>query len=239
LSSSTELPTRWLEGEARRTAGKRTAYLALTFSVLMLLSYVLIASIPGGSASDQAVQDFYVDSNRRWIILAGLYITPFAAIAFLWFIVVLRMWIAASGVREDALVSNIQLASGIVFISLVLAAAAAISTPAAAYEFADTPIDPDLAKQLPAFGDTMLFVLAMRMAAMFMIATSTIARRSGVLPRWFWILGFVFGAVLLLGVTFAPLFVVVFPTWTFILGLLLLRIARQMPTTESGSPTTT
>jgi hypothetical protein len=52
------------------------------------------------------------------VVLVGLYLMPFAGIAFLWFIVALRMWITHSASRENVLLSNIQLVSGIVFIAL-------------------------------------------------------------------------------------------------------------------------
>ena len=52
------------------------------------------------------------------MILAGLYLMPFAAIAFIWFIVALRMWMARHGRPEHALFSNVQLVSGIAFVWL-------------------------------------------------------------------------------------------------------------------------
>ena len=79
---------------------------------------------------------------------------PFAGIAFLWFIVALRMWIAAVGSREDALLSNIQLVSGILYIALLLTAAAANSVVAASVEFEDGEIDPVWARLLPQYGST-------------------------------------------------------------------------------------
>jgi hypothetical protein len=176
-----------------RTA-RLSALLGICASVLMIISYLLIASLPDAQSTDQEIRDFYADGNRRLVVIAGLYITPFSAIAFLWFIVVLRMWIAsAARTARDALASNIQLVSGIVFIGLLLVSAGAIATPAAAYEFANAPVTPEVARQLPALGNTLLFVMAIRMGAMFILATSTIARQSALLPRWMWGLGYVIG----------------------------------------------
>jgi hypothetical protein len=59
------------------------------------------------------------------------YLLPFAAIAFVWFIVALRMWVGSHGRPEQALFSNVQLVSSILFIALLLEAAAAFSIDAA------------------------------------------------------------------------------------------------------------
>ena len=75
-------------------------------------------------------------------VAVGLYLLPFAGIAFLWFIVALRMWAAASTQRLNNLQSNLQLISGIVFVALFFVGAAATSVLASSVQFADGPIDP-------------------------------------------------------------------------------------------------
>jgi hypothetical protein len=50
---------------------------------------------------------------------------PFAAIAFMRFAVMLRMWISRPADRVDRLFSNVQLVSGIVFLGLFSTSAAA------------------------------------------------------------------------------------------------------------------
>jgi hypothetical protein len=157
----------------------------------------------------------------------GLYLMPFAGIAFVWFIVALRAWIAASGRPEDILLSNVQLVSGVVFIALFFAAAAAAAAMAASVEYSSDPVDPQVARQLPSLGNALLFVFAMRMAAMFIFATSNIGRRTGQLPTWFAIVGFVVGLFLLLSATFSQLLVLVFPLWILALAVLMVLHARK------------
>jgi hypothetical protein len=65
-------------------------------------------------------------SSRRFV-LVGLYLMPFAGIAFVWFIVALRMWEEGSSHRRSVLQSNLQLISGIVYVALFFVAAAASS----------------------------------------------------------------------------------------------------------------
>jgi len=134
--------------------------------------------------------DFYATKAPRRLVLVGLYLIPFAGIAFVWFIVALRMWISGSTRREDVLLSNIQLVSGILFVALFFAGGAAAAASAASAEFLSAPVDAVVARQLPALSNALVFVLAMRRAAMFVFATSNIGRTTGALSRWFVLLGF-------------------------------------------------
>ena len=155
---------------------------------------------------------------------------PFAGIAFLWFIVSMRLWIRSAVARASSeLLSEVQLVSGIVFLALFLTAAAATSSTAAAVEFTDEPITALDARLLPNFGSTLLLVLAMRMAAIFVISSTTLARSSPFIPRWFVIAGYVLGVFLLLSVSLSPVLVLAFPAWIIVLCLLLLQRARQIP----------
>ncbi|HKS71246.1 MAG TPA: hypothetical protein VJQ45_12550 [Ktedonobacterales bacterium] len=217
---------------ARRGSLRRAAYLTCAVgaahAVLFLLSYWLLSNAPGSRASDSQIAAFYHAGNQRHVILAGLYLMPFAGIAFIWFIVTLRMWIAAQLPRENALLSNVQLVSGILYVALFFATAAAISALPASVEFSSVPISPIMARLFPQFGFALLFVFAMRMAAMFVFTTSSIARSAGVLPRWFIYLGYLVGLFLLLSATFSPLLVLIFPLWLLTLCALLLWRARAL-----------
>ncbi len=211
---------------------RRAAYLSAAsgalWSILFLLSYFLVAGQPGMHASDAELQSFYQTEAPRRLVLVGLYLMPFAGIAFIWFIVALRMWISGSSRREDILLSNIQLVSGILFVGLFFAGGAAAAASAAGVEFSSGPVDVAAARQLPALGNALIFVFAMRMAAMFMFATSNIGRTTGVLPRWFVVTGFVVGLFLLLSATFSQFLVLVFPVWTLVLSLFLFGRAHSV-----------
>jgi hypothetical protein len=163
---------------------------------------------------------------------------PFAGIAFLWFADALRIWIGSGVLRENLLLSNIQVASGILFVGMVFAAAAAISVMAATVEFSSGPIDPMLARLFPEFGRTLLIFFALKMAAMFVISTANICRKAGILPRWFGFSGLAVGVALLLTPTVSPWLVVVFPVWVLVLAALLLTGAGQVPA-DATRPTLT
>jgi hypothetical protein len=225
-------------GRSLRRAAYLTAAVGLAFGVLFILSYWLGSSVPGAQATDEEIASFYSDRGERRLTLVALYLMPFAGIACVWFIVALRMWISGSVRRENVLLSNIQLVSGILFLGLFFAAASAYASMAASVEFADAETDPDLARQLPLYGSALLFIFAMRMAAMFIFTTSSIARSAGILPRWFTYAGYAVGLFLLLSATFNRLLVLAFPVWVLVLCAFLWSRARRIPD-DAERPTRT
>jgi hypothetical protein len=213
-----------------RRAATLVAISGIVHAVLFLISIALLLTVPGPKATDQEILDFYNSPESRRVLLVGLYLMPFAGIAFLWFIVTMRLWIRAAVTRRfSVLFSEVQLVSGIVFLALFMSAAAATSSTAAAVEYTEAPITAVEARILPSFGTTLLLVLAMRMAAIFVVSTTTLARASPSIPRWFVIAGYLVALFLLLSFSLSPLLVIVFPVWVLVLCLLLLRLARQIP----------
>jgi hypothetical protein len=162
-------------------------------------------------------------------VLVGLYIMPLAGIAFAWFTVALRTWIIRSRVRRNILLSDVQLVSGVLFVALFFASAGTYSGTAASVEFNGADVDVGIARQLPLYGSTLMFVFAIRTAAMFVFATSNIARAAALLPRWFTLAGFVVGVFMLLSASFTPVLVLVFLVWMLTLCVLLfLRIPERL-----------
>jgi hypothetical protein len=216
------------QGRSLRKAATLTAVVGLAFSTIFTISFFLMLGVPGGRATDEEIVAYY-SSGRVLPAAVGLYLLPFAGIAFLWFIVTLRLWAANSSRRLNNLQSNLQLISGIVFVALFFVGAAAMSVVASSVQFAGDSIDPVTARQFPIFGSSVVLFFAMRMAAMFVFTTSALGRSANILPRWFALVGFAVGLFLLLSATFSPLLMFVFPAWVAGLSILLLRRAREIP----------
>jgi hypothetical protein len=216
-------------GRSVRRVATLTACVGGIHALLFLLSYWLVSDVPGANASDAEITEFYKSGETWRIIVAGFYVGPFAGMAFIWFLVALRMWVDSSAHRVSVLLSNIQLVAGIVYVALLFAAFAASSVLAASAEFADGEIDPVAARQFPQYGDTLLFVFTFRMAAMFVFTTSAIGRTSGILPRPFVWSGYAVGLFLLLSAGFEAWFALVFPVWLLALTAILLVRARRIP----------
>ena len=65
-------------------------------------------------------------------------------------------------------------------------------------------------------------VYAIKMAAVFMISTSTIVIRTGIAPRWIAFLGFLLAVMLLIGSFFINWSIAVFPSWVFLISVYIL-----------------
>ncbi len=217
------------QGRSLRKAATLTAVVGLAFSVLFTVSFVLLIDVPTSTATDEEIYAYYSSQARVLPVAVGLYLLPFAGIAFLWFIVTLRLWAAASTRHVNNLQSNLQLISGIVFVALFFVGAAATSVLASSVQFANGPVDPVTARQFPIFGNTVILFFAMRMAAMFVFTTSALGRSARILPRWFALIGFVVGLFLLFSATLTPTLILVFPVWVAVLSAILLRRAREIP----------
>ncbi len=214
-----------------RKAAMLTATVGMLHSVLLIVAFTLIRRYgPGVEPTDQEVLDFVQDETRRRIVLAaGIYLIPFAGIAFIWFTISLRMWISGSVRALTPLFTNILLACGVIYVTLLFCSGAALSVTAAIAEYQDETLDVTDYRVFPEFGSALLLVFAMRMAAMIIFALSTIGRTSGVLPKWFAYIGYPLGIGLLLSSSLSPVIVMLFPLWLLVLGLLLLRRARDIP----------
>jgi hypothetical protein len=223
---------------ALRKVAQLTGLLAAVFAVLFLISVWVIATSPNPKSTDQELIDFYESDDKRRFVLVGLYVLPFAAVAFLWFLAVLREWTLASARRVNRLLSNVQMVSAVAFITLAFAAAAASTVMAAAAEFTDAPIDPGEARQFPLYGDVLLFIFGMRMAAIFVTSTTNILRHSGVFPRWFVLASYAVAAFLFLTATLSFWLVLVFPLWMLTLGGLIFLKARSIPKDLMAPPVT-
>ena len=201
-----------------------TAAAGAGFAVLFVVSMIVLAQAPGPRASDAAVTQFYGGEDRRLLSLVGLYVLPLAAVAFLWFVAALRVWVSGSARKLSQVVSNVQLLGGIGFITLVLTSSAATTVGAFEIEFTGGLLDPSDARQFPLFGSALLYVFAMRMAAIFVLSTTSIIHAAGVLPRWFQWISYVVAACLFLVASRGLWLVFVFPAWILLLsGLMITR----------------
>jgi hypothetical protein len=90
-------------GQSLRQAATITAAVGAIHAILFFVAFFLLAAVPGPEATDQEIADFYSSPASSLPSLVGLYVMPFAAIAFMWFTVALRMWESFSVRREHLL----------------------------------------------------------------------------------------------------------------------------------------
>ena len=107
-----------ITGTALRTP-RAAAVAGILFSLLLGLALILITvSAPSDTAKPGA---WLSDPARRGAVAIALNLVPFAGIAFLWFIGVVRDRI---GQREDRFFASMFLGSGLLFVAMLFAAAA-------------------------------------------------------------------------------------------------------------------
>ncbi|MFB7452048.1 hypothetical protein [Streptomyces sp. NPDC056194] len=180
----------------------------VVFAVLTATAIVLVrTALPSGVDAAEAT----LEPGQRSAVRTALELIPFAGIAFLWFMGALR---EQGGEREEKFVSTVFLGSGLIFVATLFGAAAAAWSVL------------DAGGQGSSFGRDVAYALmttyAMRMAAVFVLTTSTIGRRLGVLPRPLVAIGYLAGLTLLVVGASVPWSELVFPAWVAVLSLNLL-----------------
>ncbi len=204
---------------ARALAPPRAAAIAgVILSVLMGVSLVVVRLAVPAYQADAGV--WLSDPSRRSAVRFAVQLAPFAGIAFLWFIGVLRNRV---GAREDQFFATVFLGSGLLFVGSLFASAAfsgALVEAGAAGRFrAQDSETYFLARQLVG---SFLNVFAIKMAGVFIISTSTILLRTAILPRWVAFSGYGCAVVLLLAITNWPWIALLLPVWMLVLSVRIL-----------------
>jgi hypothetical protein len=143
--------------------------------------------------SEGSFQTLQADTQRRTLIRLSLSLVPFAGIAFLWFIGVVREQL---GAVEDRLFSTVFMGSGLLFLAMLFTGAAISASLIAMLAGANANADVFAYGRDTAQG--LFSVYAMRMAAVFTLSVSTVGLRTSALPRWVSYLGYLMALVLLL-----------------------------------------
>lgn len=211
-----------LDAGARMMRTPRAAGVAgVAFSLLLGLALVLLRlSIPSIQTEPGA---WLTDPDRRRALSVALALVPFAGIAFLWFMGVVRDRI---GEREDRFVATVFLGSGLLFVAMLFTGAAVYGALAAGVSAASRALVRSAVWDAEhRISSQILTVYALRMAAVFVASTTTIAFRTGMLPRWLGVLGYLVALGLLLNSGSIPFVNLVFPLWTLVLSIHILLVA--------------
>jgi len=209
---------------SRLRTPRQAAIAGIVFSILLPLSLVLIRlSVP---ADPRDAGAWLTDPSRRGAVAVALNLVPFAGIAFLWFIGVVRDRI---GQHEDRFFSSVFLGSGLLFVGMLfVAAAVAGGLLAGSASLSGALAAPQLWGLGRRVTSALLNIYAMRMAAVFTISTATIALRIQIIPRWLGFLGYAIALVLLITVGLTPWVELLFPLWILLLSVdILIKSVRE------------
>jgi len=211
------MPENALLTHAHLKTPKAAAIAGIAFSLLLLsILWLMRTSIP----ADPLEPGAWLGTDTRAITIA-LNLVPFAGVAFLWFIGVLRDRL---GQREDRFFATVFFGSALLFLAMLFAAAAVIgavvlvATISAPHELTSSATF----RFARAASYIIVNVYAIKMAAVFMISTSTVVIRTGIAPRWIAFLGFLLAMILLIGSFFMSWSIAVLPFWVFLISVYIL-----------------
>jgi hypothetical protein len=192
------------------------AIAGIVFSLLLMTGMILIwSSIPAnphGAATE-------VTSHRKALAFS-FNLLPFAGVAFLWFIAVVRDRL---GEHEDRFFATVFLGSGLLFIAMMFQVGA--SSVALIQTLGDGSLS---LVQSGAYALSRaetyqtMHTYAMKMAGVFMISTSTISLQTRIFPRWMAMLGYVLALMLLLSIGRTEWFLLIFPLWVLLISVYIL-----------------
>jgi hypothetical protein len=214
---------------SRLTTPRAAAIAGIVFSVLLIASLVLIRiSVP---ADPQDAGDWL--SGGWGNVNLALNLLPFAGIAFLWFIGVVRDRL---GQYEDRFFATVFLGSGLLFLAMLFVSAGIAGGIISIFGAAPGLL---IESGLYTFGRTVTYeimnVYTMKMAGVFMISSCTLSLRTGIFPRWMAYLGLVLALFLLFSLGFfywAPL---IFPLWVLLISVHILWANFRGPKSEPTS----
>ena len=142
---------------------------------------------------------------------------PFAGIAFLWFIGVVRDRL---GDREDRFFASVMFGSGLLYLAMVFTSAALAAALVGTYDVAPEQMFESGGYQ---FAREAIFSLSntfgVRMAGVFMLSTGTIWWRSQAVPRWMVGLTYVLAILQVIGPDISLWMTLVFPFWVLIVSI--------------------
>jgi hypothetical protein len=196
---------------------KAAAIAGLLFSVLLGAIFLLLRfAIPADPREPGAWRN-----SQLTQIKFAMNLVPFASIAFLWFIGVLRDRL---GQREDRFFATVFLGSGLLFLGMLLILAAFTGGIVAAFEAQPRTIADSATFH---FARSAIYGIAniymAKMAAVFMMTTSMVAIHTGIAPRWLAIVGFTLAPLLLFGSYYMTWIFMSFPLWVMFISAYVLR----------------
>jgi hypothetical protein len=215
----------YLSNQRLRTP-RAAAIAGIIFAVLYTMSFVLLQLSVPSILSDTG--DWVAKQAGR--ISLALSLVPFAGIAFLWFMGVIRDRL---GHLEDQFFSTLFLGSGLLYLAMTFVSAAIAGGILTVHA-----IDPELLVGSTAYTvaravtRTISTVYAVRMAGMTMVVLGTIWVRTKLMPGWLVLTTYTLALVLLISIGLTYWVTLIFPAWVFLISVYIL-ISNYRPREEN------
>jgi hypothetical protein len=212
----------------RLTTPRAAAAAGILFALLLGTALVLIRiSIP----ADPADAGTWLEERASTVILA-LGLVPFAGIAFLWFIGVVRDRL---GELEDRFFSSVFFGSALLFLGMTFVSAALTGGLLATYAVIPAQM---VESGLYTFGRQVVYQIAnvygMRMAGVFMISLGTVWVRTRTMPRWLAFLTYGLALFLLVSLSHNLWVTLIFPGWVLVISIYILAMNLRRQRAGAG-----
>jgi len=215
--------------QSRLKTPRAAAIAGIVFSILFVGAFSLLRiNVP----SDPGEPGEWLKTSSGTVGFA-LNLLPFAGIAFLWFVGALRDRL---GSLEDRFFATVFLGSSLLFLAMLFTLAAIVG--AMILTFAAQPknlMDSASFHFARTLAYTIVNIYMIRMAAVFMISTSTVVIYTNIAPRWVAFLGFAIALLLLFASSYFPWIFVAFPFWVFLISVCLLFDELYRKSRETGA----
>lgn len=174
----------------------------------------------------------WTDTTRR-MFATSLALVPFAGVAFLWFIGVVRDRL---GSHEDQFFAEVFEGSGLLFLAMTFSAFALAAGMFAALRVGgEDLLTPDTYLLGRAVMSQMFNTYALKMAAVFMISLSTLWLRTGVMPRWLCFTSYAVALLILFSLSVSLWMVLWFPAWVLAVSTYFLITSDQQTPSQTPS----
>jgi hypothetical protein len=216
--------------DRRKLKTPRAAAIAgILFALFYGVGLVLIRlAVPADASADSA----WLETNSKTVALA-LNLVPYAGIAFLWFIGVIRDRLSD---MEDRLFATVFLGSGLLFLALTFVGAALAGGLLSSYIVAPSAmVESGVFTYSRAVVYQILNVYAVRMAGVFMLSLGTIWMRTGLMQRGWAFLTYALALILLVSISYSPWVTLIFPGWVLLVSVWILILNLRHPSQESLS----
>ena len=218
------------EPNPRLTTPRAAAVAGIVFALLFAASLVFLRiSVPSGLTGETE----WIAQTSGYLSIA-LVLMPFAGIAFLWFIGVIR---DRFGELEDRFFSTVFLGSSLLFIGMVFVAMAIAGALAASVGVDGRyTINQDVVLFARALMLQISNVYALRMAGVLMISLATIWLQTHLMPRWLVALTYLLACSLLLIISLNLWITLLFPAWVLLVSVYVLIQSHSghTPTAAGG-----
>jgi hypothetical protein len=199
---------------SRLKTPRAAAVAGIIFSILLITIFWLFrSSVP----ADPLEPGTWLEGEFAALALA-LNLIPFAGIAFLWFIGVLRDRL---GELEDRFFATVFLGSALLFLAILFVAASIFG--ALFFVSASGELPEAIKTANFRFGRAAAYILvnvyAAKMATVFMVSTSTLVIYTGIAPRWMAMTGYAFALLLLVGSYYVNWILMTLPVWTLLISV--------------------